>query len=204
MAIQTTNLTLDRRAQKSTRNVDRVDDIYGRQHLAVACKFCDEEERLTLVEQNISFLQTCEDASASLTLYNETERRLLGPRLLCTIVKKWREQTITGFIRFLNGNMTDCRAANLQFVSLRHALFHFEEWTVDWYINLTEVEIGSVIQPAVLQLLVYSKQFLANFDDEDEDGTDATNNQVDSLLLSRYSLLNGKLFQHELSRPLIL
>jgi len=109
MAIQATNLTLERRAKKSTildANFDR------RRHIAIACKFCDEEERLALVEQNNDILQNYEDGIASWRTRNETVRGLLN-----SIIKKWREQATTGFIRFLNLNMTDCRAANLQFVS---------------------------------------------------------------------------------------
>ena len=165
MAIQITNLTLERRAKKSMiGNANR--------HIAIALKFCVEEERLALAEQNISFLQTCKDAVASLTLHNGLNPRLLGP-----IIKKWREQASMGFIRFLNGNTNDWRAANLQFVSLRDALLHFEEWTVDLCINLTVDEIGLVTQPVARQFLLHHEEYVTNIDDEVGDGTDATNDQ---------------------------
>jgi hypothetical protein len=188
MAIQITNLTLERRAKKSmigNANVDRGGGSMGEgfhRHLVIACTFCDEDKRLTLVEQNMSFLQTCEGAVASLTLHNgligawcavaswARDNEWVKP-ILCNIIKKWREQANMGFIRFLNGNMTDCRAANLQFVSLRDALLHFEEWTVDLCINLTEDEIAFVTKPVVRQLLVHHEWH------EAEDGTDATNDQ---------------------------
>ena len=63
MAIQVINLTFERRAKKSmigNTNVDRVGGSMGEgfhRHLAIACTFCDEDERLTLVEQNMSFLE---------------------------------------------------------------------------------------------------------------------------------------------------
>ena len=46
-----------------------------------------------------------------------------------------------GFIRFLDGTTTNCKADNLLFVSLRDALDHIDEWTVDWDIDLTLKEI---------------------------------------------------------------
>jgi len=192
MAIQVTNLTLERKAKKSTigdTNVDRVGGSPKPQHLAVACQFCDEDERLTLVEQNNDILQNYEDGIAS--HYNKTELQYyedgiashynkMERRLLNSIIKKWREQATMGFIRFLNGNMTDCRVANLQFVSLRDALLHFEEWTVDLCINLTEQEIDAVVNSGVRQLLVHHQQCMTNCEvlhDEIEDGMDANNDQ---------------------------
>ena len=131
MAIQITNLTLERMVKK--KSMIRNANDHCRRHIAIACQFCDEEERLALVEKNILDLQNYDNGLASSTIYNEThDRQLPGPRLLVSIIEKWREQATTGFIRFLNGNMTDCRAANLQFVSLRDALFHFDEWEVAW------------------------------------------------------------------------
>lgn len=46
-----------------------------------------------------------------------------------------------GFIRFLDGTTTNCKADNLLFVSLRVELDHIDEWTVDWDIDLTLKEI---------------------------------------------------------------
>ena len=93
--------------------------------------------------------------------------------ILCSIIKKWREQASMGFVRFLNGKTNDWREENLQFVLLRDALLHFDvwTWTVDWDINLTEKEIAFVTKPIVRQLLVHHEWH------EDEDGTDVTNNQ---------------------------
>jgi len=116
MAIHVTNLTLEHRAKKSMRNVDRVEDSNGIWrptwwHVAVALKFCVEEERLALVKQNISYVQNCENAVASWTRYNESKvlpEDNLGPervsRLVSTyanIMKKWRDQASTGFVRLL-------------------------------------------------------------------------------------------------------
>ena len=102
IAIQATNLTLERRAKKSTTIEDT------NRHIAIALKFCDEEERLALVKQNISTLQNCEDAVESWIRYNESKLQpedKLGPekvsRLVSTfanIMKKWRDQASTGFV----------------------------------------------------------------------------------------------------------
>ena len=187
MAIQATNLTLEHRAKKSTRNVDRVEDSNGIwRHVAVALKFCVEEERLALVKQNISQIQICENAVASWTRYNESRvlpEVKLGPERVswlvskyANIINKWRDQASTGFVRFLNGKTTDCCEANLQFVSLRDAL-HFDEWTVDWGIYLTEEEINLVKGSGVGIFLTHPEQFLTNINNDAEDATDATNNQ---------------------------
>jgi hypothetical protein len=175
MAIQVTNLTLERKTKKST--IGNAND-HRRRHIAIACKCCNEEERLALVEQNISDLQNYDNGLASSTIYNEKDDRwLLGPRLLVSIIEKWREQAVTGFIRFFNGNTADCRAANLQFVSLRDTFLHFDDWKVDWDINLTEEEIDLVKQPFARNLLVHPEHFVTNINDEDKDVMDATNDQ---------------------------
>ena len=58
-----------------------------------------------------------------------------------SIIGKWRHQASMGFIRFLDGTTTNCKADNLLFVSLRDELDHIDEWTVDWDIDLTLKEI---------------------------------------------------------------
>lgn len=55
-----------------------------------------------------------------------------------SIIRKWRKQG--KFIRFLNGDKTDCRVSNLQYVSLADAMDHIHEWVVDWDMTLTNRE----------------------------------------------------------------
>lgn len=59
-------------------------------------------------------------------------------KLTKSIIRKWRHQKT--FIRFLNGDIHDCRVCNLQYVSLRDALNHIHDWAVDWDMDLTEEE----------------------------------------------------------------
>jgi hypothetical protein len=70
------------------------------------------------------------------------EKAKVRARLVKTIMGKWREQRI--FVRFLNGVKIDCRAANLQQVPLLEALQHFDDWVVDWDMNLTQKELKFV------------------------------------------------------------
>ena len=99
----------------------------------------------------------------------------MGETELCNILKKWREQASMGFVRFLNGNTTDCREANLQFVSLRDVILHFDEWNVNWSINLTDLEFDMTKKPYVRQFLQHPEKYLTNINDEVGDGTDTTN-----------------------------
>ena len=55
-----------------------------------------------------------------------------------SILKKWQKQRT--FIRFLNGDITDCRVSNLQYVSLADAMDHIHDWVVDWDMELTDRE----------------------------------------------------------------
>jgi len=182
MAIQVINLTLERRAKKSTIGDANVDicagagDIMevqsdanniGEEYLAAS-----QKERLALVDQNMSFLRSCEDAIASWARDNEWEKPIL-----CNIIKKWREQATMGFVRFLNGNTTDCHEANLQFVSLRDVILHLDEWKVNWSINFTDLEFDMTKKTYVRQFLQHPEKYLTNINDEVGDGTDATNDQ---------------------------
>ena len=58
------------------------------------------------------------------------------------IVSKWLEQGT--FIRCVDGDVSNCAACNLQFVSLRDALERVGTWKVDWDMNLTKFECGVV------------------------------------------------------------
>jgi hypothetical protein len=62
-----------------------------------------------------------------------------------SILRKWREQR--QFIRFLDGDVTNSAVSNLEFVSLRDALDHLEEWKVDWDMDLTAEERALVLTP---------------------------------------------------------
>jgi hypothetical protein len=178
MAIQVTNLTLERKAKKSMIGNASVDRVGGsmKSQFGINKERLHrqrwEEGRLALVEQNHNILQNYEDGIASWTYYNKKERQFLK-----SIIKKWREQAITGFIRFLNGNTADCRVANLQFVSLRDTFLHFDDWVVDWDINLTKDEIETVVLSGVLQLLAHPEEYVTNIDDKVKYGTDATSYQ---------------------------
>ena len=62
-----------------------------------------------------------------------------------TILKKWRAQG--SFIRFLDGNRGNCALQNLEWVSIKDAMEHFEEWVFDWDMNLTKKEKTIVMRP---------------------------------------------------------
>jgi hypothetical protein len=62
-----------------------------------------------------------------------------------SITKKWNERG--GFIRHINGNTLDNRPDNLARVSLHEWLENFENWQVDWDLDLTETEIRLVLKP---------------------------------------------------------
>ena len=62
-----------------------------------------------------------------------------------SILEKWNRQG--GFVRFINGNTTDCRITNLQYVQLKDTMEHFDDWVVDWDMNLTKKEIKLVNDP---------------------------------------------------------
>jgi hypothetical protein len=181
VAIQVTNLTLERKAKKSTigdANVDisagagDVMEVQSNTNIGEECEYlvASQMDKVALVDQNMSFLQTCEDAVASWARDNEWVKPIL-----CNIIKKWREQASMGFVRFLNGNTTDCREANLQFVSLRDVILHFDEWNVNWSINLTDLEFDMTKKPYVRQFLQHPEKYLTNINDEVGDGTDTTN-----------------------------
>jgi hypothetical protein len=62
-----------------------------------------------------------------------------------SILAKWRAQG--SFVRFIDGNIQNCAAANLEWVPLQQALLHFDEWKVDWDMELTSEEIEIVRNP---------------------------------------------------------
>ena len=70
-----------------------------------------------------------------------------------SILRKWREQG--HFIRFVDGNVSNCAVANLQFVSQREALQQVHDWKVDWDAELSEDERALVLTPAWREHLVF-------------------------------------------------
>lgn len=60
------------------------------------------------------------------------------PTLTDSILAKWREQG--SFIRFKDGDTKNCRADNLEWVSIKDAMDNFHTWTTDWDMNLTRRE----------------------------------------------------------------
>ena len=82
VAIQVTNLTLERKAKKSTigdANVDisagagDVMEVQSNTNIGEECEYlvASQMDKVALVDQNMSFLQTCEDAVASWARDNE-------------------------------------------------------------------------------------------------------------------------------------
>lgn len=62
--------------------------------------------------------------------------------LTTSILAKWRDQK--RFVRFINKDKLDNRAENLEICSLHDAIAHFNDWIVDWDINLSPKEIELV------------------------------------------------------------
>lgn len=65
---------------------------------------------------------------------------------VCRIREKWHEQTSTfrgHFIRFLDGDRSNCSAKNLSMCSPYEA-FSNPDWVVDWDMDLTDDEIEFV------------------------------------------------------------
>jgi hypothetical protein len=63
-----------------------------------------------------------------------------------TIRDKWHEQTQAArgyFMRFLDGDCSNCRVDNLSYCSA-HDAFSNPDWKVDWDANLTTDEIAFV------------------------------------------------------------
>jgi len=66
------------------------------------------------------------------------------------ILRKWKKQCMQyGFIRHINGNTRDNMVENLQYVNYEF-LFHLEEWSVDWVLDLTPREIEFVHENPVM------------------------------------------------------
>ena len=87
----------------------------------------------------------------------ESEEEKQDPvTVISKIVCTWLEQGT--LIRFVDGNISNCAASNLQFVSLRDALNEVGNWKVDWDMNLTEFECGVVETFAPLLLEKYERE----------------------------------------------
>ena len=69
-------------------------------------------------------------------------------QLTTSIMKKWREQHGMSFVRFLDGNMKNICADNLQWVSVKEAMAHIHDWTTDWDVYLTKRERALVLTEA--------------------------------------------------------
>ena len=73
------------------------------------------------------------------TKFTEKQKHEMTPRIL----KKWNEQG--QFIRWIDGDSLNNFLNNLQTVSKSDALQnHFDDWTTDWFVDLTEEEIKLV------------------------------------------------------------
>ncbi len=70
-------------------------------------------------------------------------------KIIKSILKKWKIQKT--FIRFVDGNTLNCNISNLMYVNTQDIYLHFDEWKVDWDMNLTENEIAYVkLHPELL------------------------------------------------------
>jgi len=65
--------------------------------------------------------------------------------LTTSILSKWREQQT--FVRFLDGDTLNCHVENLQYVPLKAALEHIDDWKVDWDMDLSAEEVALVLDP---------------------------------------------------------
>ena len=76
------------------------------------------------------------------------------------IKAKWDEFTkdLEGFfVRYVDGNEFNCFIENLEMIYPKDAFIHHNDWTVSWYIDLTEEEIAFVHENAQLLVEFYSK-----------------------------------------------
>ena len=48
------------------------------------------------------------------------------------------------YIRFIDGDVGNCASRNLEYVTLRDALFHAAEWKVDWDAELSDEDAALV------------------------------------------------------------
>ena len=63
-----------------------------------------------------------------------------------SILNVWRAQGT--FIRFVDGSTLNFNISNLEYVSLKEAMLHVEDWKVDWDMNLCPAQIAVVRNPA--------------------------------------------------------
>jgi len=140
LALQVHNLTMIRKAKQSS-SVDvkfplRVNFDDRKHSVAV-----NKAERSKLQRQNMAILH---DFGAHADSVNFGALHATNK----CIIRKWSEQaSTTGFVQFLNGITTDCRAENMQLVSLRDALVNIDQWKVDWDKKLELSEIKMVKDP---------------------------------------------------------
>jgi hypothetical protein len=63
-----------------------------------------------------------------------------------SILNVWRAQGT--FIRFVDGSTLNFNISNLEYVSLKEAMLHVDDWKVDWDMNLCPAQIAVVHNPA--------------------------------------------------------
>ncbi len=73
------------------------------------------------------------------------QRKQLTGNITNSIMEKWRKQGC--FVRFIDGNTLNCNVTNLAWTQMKEAMEHFDDWTVDWDLHLTEEEIALVKTP---------------------------------------------------------
>jgi hypothetical protein len=64
--------------------------------------------------------------------------------LTSSILRKWNSLEPRCFIRFIDGNKTNCCVNNLQYVDVKTAMLHFDDWITDYDIELTKKEVELV------------------------------------------------------------
>jgi len=61
------------------------------------------------------------------------------------ILEKWRAQQ--QFIRFIDGNTNNNTLQNLEWITIKEAMQHFDDWVFDWDMDLTKKEKKMVLNP---------------------------------------------------------
>lgn len=110
--------------------------------MTYTCATCNNTEN---VKSKCSICQTvyycnreCQIANWATHKVTCTLKDLNPQELTTSIFKKWRKQQT--FVRFKDGNITNCAATNLGYVNLKDVMMNNFHWKVDWDMELTTAE----------------------------------------------------------------
>ena len=81
--------------------------------------------------------------------------------LTASILYKWENQNQNYFVRFLDGNKSNCAANNLQWASLKDVIDN-PTFVTDWDVGLSPQEIALINDPSWLQGLVVQEKGSSN------------------------------------------